>query len=155
MKYYNVTKDYLAGVLDSDGSFTISKRHLKRKNINYIVMIQITWTKSKISKQIFETLTRYYGGSYCEIKPHNKSLAKRASYKYCATGKAAHRILLDCRNNVLLKNEQVKNCLEVLKLIEHFKKNYAGKNRPRIISKLLETLYKKNLKANFIHDKSR
>lgn len=140
-----ISREYLAGVLDSDGSFTVAKRHLKRPNPSYTAMIQITWLYSPRSKAVFDFLQRYYGGSYYVGKSHSGFKNPKKIIKYCATGKAAHRILLDCKNCVVLKSKQVKNLLAVIDINQSIK----GR-RNKAASKVLNRIYEinKDLNAN-------
>lgn len=144
----NYTNGYLAGVMDSDGSFSISKRHLNRSNPNYTVMLQISWNYSKAAHAYFSFLKREFGGSYC-IGPHHKSGYANASLtiRYSATGKAAERILLYIRKSLVLKNKQAIACLKLIEIIRK-QKEYKGKPRPKTVSIKLEKLYIKNKKLN-------
>lgn len=141
----NYSHHYLAGVIDSDGSISVAKRHLRRKTPNYTIMLQISWNYSKSAENYFNFLKQSYGGSYF-IGPHHKSGYKNASLtiKYCATGRAAERILLSIRNNLVLKTEQAHLCLQVLQLV----KEYKGKRRPKNISLKLEKFWFKNKNLN-------
>lgn len=139
----NLSEHYLAGVLDSDGSLSITKRHLKRPNPNYTVMIQITWLYSKASEDYFRNLKHWYGGSFFIGRSHSGFANPKPIIKYCATGKSAERILISCRNKLNLKEEQLKNLLQCVKL-----NNDSKKNRPIATSKKLEKLYKQNKRLN-------
>lgn len=140
-----ISREYLAGVLDSDGSLSVTRRHLKRPNPSYTAMIQITWLYSSKSKLVFDFLQRYYGGSYYIGKSHSGFNNPKKIIKYCATGKAAHRILLDCRTSVVLKSKQVKNLLAVIDI------NQSTKGRRnKAAGKVLQKIYEinKDLNAN-------
>jgi hypothetical protein len=139
MKAYP-TAQYLAGVMDSDGSFSITKRHCYRDNVNYTCMIQLTWTDSQKTREVIDFLKKFYGGSSFVQKAGSKNFKlSKDVIKYCATGTAAERICLDVRSYLILKSEQAKNLLEVRNLVRQFKGN-----RPKSISDKLEKLYIEN-----------
>jgi len=79
----DISPQYLAGVLDSDGSITITKRHSKRLNPNYAAMIQITWLYNENSLKVFEQIKNKYGGSYFIGKSHSGFNNPKTIIKYC------------------------------------------------------------------------
>ena len=107
---------HIAGVIDSDGSITISRRNFKRKRPTYTVLIQLTWILTKPTKNYIENLVRYFGGSYFiseKIYPGRFKNAKPI-IKYCATGEAAQKLLLAISPNLWLKQQQAQNALTLL-----------------------------------------
>lgn len=140
------TAQYLAGVLDSDGSFTVTKRHIYRVNCNYTCMIQLTWTLTKKSREFMEQLVNFYGGSYFVGMPSSTKQFENAKeiIKYCATGNAAERIARDTRNYLLLKEEQARNIIKVRDLV----RSYRGQPRPKSAVDQLEELYLTNQRLN-------
>lgn len=139
----NCTNDYLTGVIDSDGSLSISKRHTSRPNPNFIAMIQITWLYSEYSLEYFEFLKSNFGGSYFIGKSHSGFDNPKTIIKYCSTGKSAERILLSIKNKLVLKNEQCENllyCIEINKTTKRKRSITSSKN--------LERLYKENKELN-------
>lgn len=132
---------YLAGVLDSDGSFTITKRHKYRNNCNYTAIIQLTWTDSSITQKFMKTLCNQYGGSFFKGKPSESYNYKNSKniLKYCATGHAAEKICSDVINYLFLKKKQCANILKLRKLVSSF-----NGNRPIAVTNKLEQLYKSN-----------
>jgi hypothetical protein len=143
----NISPQYLAGVMDSDGSFSITKRHITRQNANYIAMIQITWTHTATSEDFMKELTRKYGGSYF-IGVHSKGGTFKNSkpvIKYCAVGKAASLLTLDVKDFLILKKTQADN---VIKLRELVTTKRIGRTRSPIISTQLEDIYLLNKQLN-------
>lgn len=137
---------YLAGVFDSDGSFTIARRHMKRSNINYTGMIQLTWKSGPETIMFMELLTSQYGGSYAECSSTNtdKSFSGTKKYlKFSATGVAAEKICRAILPHLLLKKEQAKNILKLRMLTNSF----TGP-RPPEVSALLEDLSITNKSLN-------
>lgn len=137
--------EYLAGVMDSNGSFSITKRHISRKNPNYIGMIQITWTHTKVSEAFMQELKNIYGGSYfigkCGTFKNSKPIVK-----YCAVGAAAETLTRSVIDFLILKKEQANN---VLKLREITKSRQLGKVRSLENSEKLERLYLLNKQLNY------
>jgi len=122
LKTSKFSPEYLAGVLDSDGSFSITIRHKTRKNPNFTCMIQITWSLTDKAQEFMEHLVQTYGGSYhinttkyATNYPNSKTVIK-----YCAVAHAVDRILLDVAPYVWLKKHQVTNLLAVRKLASHY-----------------------------------
>lgn len=100
---------YLAGVADSDGSFSCGKKYSKARRKNYYVaQFQITWKYSKESKLFFDLLCEKFGGSYFDGSTHNNSFAKTRILKYCATGNACSKICIATLPYLILKKKQAK-----------------------------------------------
>ncbi len=78
-----LSPQYLAGVFDSDGSFSIARRHPDRKTPNYTAVVQLTWRKSENSRMFMELLCSQYGGIFCDCKSTNrmKSLNTKNGWK--------------------------------------------------------------------------
>lgn len=55
---------YLAGVIDSDGSLTISMLHKSRPNPVVRAIFQLTWVKTEETVKFIEELVSHYGGSF-------------------------------------------------------------------------------------------
>jgi hypothetical protein len=137
---------YLAGVLDSDGSFSIAKRHVNRPLKNYTAMIQLSWKKSDISIDFMNQLVHQYGGSWAACKSTNKlrSFPATADYlKYSSTGVATEKIIRDVLPFLILKKKQALNLLKLRELTA----SYVG-HRPNEISAEMEILYYFNKSLN-------
>lgn len=112
----NITPEYLAGVMDSDGSISYTKKFSKERNKNYFVaQIQITWKLSKESRFFFDKLIERYGGSAFEGNAHS-TFGKSRIIKYCATGNACSLICDDIIPHLFLKKRQAEIALEGSKL---------------------------------------
>lgn len=107
-KEATITPAYIAGMLDSDGSLSISKLHATRKTPNYRVIFQVQWKLSAASESVLLSLKKTYGGAICYPKIQKTSLGKSQTVKYCLTGKKLDKLLKDIEPYVLLKYEQVK-----------------------------------------------
>lgn len=107
-----ISKQYLAGVIDSDGSISYTKKFSKQRNKNYYVaQIQITWKLSEQSRFFFKFLEEKYGGSSFEGKSHSV-FGKTDIIKYCATGNACTLICKDIIPHLILKKRQAEIALE-------------------------------------------
>lgn len=139
----NINRGYLAGVIDSDGSITISKRRKNLKTPNYICMIQLTWTETKLTTRFFKELIKSFGGSYFKINANRSDRFENGKpvIKYCAVGKAASAILNYIHPYLVLKREQAINGL---RLAEY---KSRGKSTDLTLA-LSELLYIKNKKLN-------
>jgi hypothetical protein len=139
---------YFAGVLDSDGSFSISKRHLKRIKCNYTCMIGLTWTKTDKVKEFMDFICLHYGGSYALCLPSNTGNFKNSKpvLKYCATGVAAEKIITDVMPYLVLKKIQAENLLKVRTIVKGIFGN--GVKRTEDETKSLDDLYILNKSLN-------
>lgn len=145
-----INPQYLAGVMDSDGSFTITRRHPQRqKQCNYTCMVQLTWTLNEKTKKFIESLAAQYGGSWFIGSPKNNYINSKPIIKYCGTGEAAKSIAEDTKNYLRLKKEQADNIIEVRRLISTFRGS-----RPIDISEALSSLYSLNKQLNSKNGKS-
>ncbi len=143
-----ITSGYLAGVMDSDGSFSITIRHKTRPNANYICMIQISWKYTDISEKFMKKLCKMFGGTYHINSRKYKSSYKNSStiIKYCATGKAVDRIVDYIFDNLILKKKQAKNILKLRQLVGF--QGAPGKTRPKKLSNKMHKLYELNKELN-------
>lgn len=138
---------YLAGVLDSDGSFTITKRHETRVKVNYTCMIQLTWTENNLTHGFFLDLVEQFGGSYFVGFPSGKTQFPNSKriIKYCAVGQAANKIANFVVEHLILKKEQARNLLDVSSIVKGPK---SGRYRTPQASLQLEKLYIYNKSLN-------
>ncbi len=144
---YKINPAYLAGVLDSDGSLSITKRHTNRPNPNYTCMIQLTWKHSLKTEEFVRNLSLIFGGSFHINKNKRPSNYKNSStvVRYNATGRAVDLIILHVFDYLILKKEQARNLIKARKLVN---KKRVGKVRNPIVSEKLELLYQFNKSIN-------
>ena len=132
-----ITNSYIAGVADSDGSFTISKRVRKNHAPTYECKFSMQWRECSESKRFFKELKNRFGGSICRI--HNGY-----SYMQCyvISNKGLDNFLKKVGPFIFLKRKQ----LEVIKnLRKSILKNRGNSSKPKT-KKLIgkqESLYKK------------
>lgn len=140
----DISPQYLAGVIDSDGSISITKRHVNRPNPHYSVMIQLGWIYKEETEEFMKALVNKFGGSYKVIEPTVKSFTKKQSVKYCAFGDAAENILKEIKPFLILKSKQADNALELRCVV----RSYSGQRRPDDCGSKLEQLWKSNAVLN-------
>lgn len=103
---------YIAGVIDSDGSLSLAKRHINRVNPTYQGIFQLTWLKNNESIKFCEYLVNTYGGSYYTGKSHSGFKNPKPICKYMLTGKKLVPFLKAVKPYLLLKKEQAEIILE-------------------------------------------
>lgn len=122
---------YLAGIVDSDGSLTISKRNINRKNPSYCCMFQLTWKKTDLTVGFITSLVNEYGGSFCDNTSSNAGHFKNPSQQFrcCITDNNLERLVLDVLPYLILKKQQALNILEARRVIHdnpHYKFDYLN-----------------------------
>lgn len=141
---------YIAGVMDADGSISISKVHKKRPNPSYIVAIQITWNCSEKTLKTFEEIRSCYGGNICKSR---RTLStgfnswETNSYRYNLTSKSSERFLKDILPFLRLKRKQCKNALRIIATTIQGKYGH-GNPKPEKLKKFHEKLYILNKSLN-------
>lgn len=137
---------YLAGVIDSDGSLSISINHRIRKTPNYTALFQLTWTKTTLSLDFMDRLVRTYGGSYCFVTPSNSQYKNsRNCIKYVLTGDKLKTLLEEVYPFLVLKRRQAKNILWLRKTIGQYGN---GRLKPKRLQDFHTFLYKFNQTLN-------
>jgi len=101
-----ISPQYLAGVVDSDGAFSITKRHISRPVPNYTGMFQLTWVLNETTQEFMDSLVSKYGGSFF-IQTEKRNAFPNASktVKYCSTGKALKLLIEDVFPHLILKKK--------------------------------------------------
>jgi hypothetical protein len=121
---------YIAGVFDSEGSFSIVKkrRNGARKGYEYSVLLQITWKEIPDTVRTLEDLKRAYGGSViCGIEKSGYS--KRTRYiRYRIGARQARRLIEDTLPYLRIKRRQAQICLLAASIIS---RHHRGRWNPR------------------------
>jgi len=126
---------YLAGLLDSDGSLSVTKLHKNRTTPNYRAIFQIQWKKTKEAETILKQLKKQYNGTICYPKIQETSLSKNPTIKYCCTGFNLDKLLSDIEPFVLLKYEQ-------LKLVQKLRRtSYRRKNKSQVLKNMHQYIF--------------
>lgn len=122
-----ISPQYLAGVVDSDGSITITKRNISRSNPSYVAMFQLTWVHNEITDEFMRSLVSKYGGSFfIQTEKRNAFPNAKMTIKYCSTGEALGKLILDVFPFLILKKAQAANALNLIKTQGRF-----GAKRPK------------------------
>src|SRR3990167_3799662 len=99
-----ISPTYLAGVLDSDGSFSIMR--YKQANNRpktwsrkwyYRAQAQLTWTQTDKSLNVMQQIKSRYGGYILAKSDHKEKYGSntKPTYQYIATGNAARKLIAD------------------------------------------------------------
>lgn len=117
--YSDLDMAYLAGVIDSDGSLSIMRRHPNRKLPNFSIAFQLTWKHTEKTMDFINALQKTFGGSFHINTKHENRLANNDVVKYFIMGNPCMDLLLGVRDYLILKAEQADNLIELQNL-----KNY-------------------------------
>lgn len=119
---------YMAGVIDSDGSISICKKHITRPNPNYSVVIQLGWAATKKSLSAIKEIQKRYGG-YLSFHKRSSTFSKCVLvYKYQIDGQKALPMLRAIKPFLLLKKAQ---CDLAIKMLSTIKLGQYGGGRPK------------------------
>lgn len=122
---------YMAGVADSDGSFSFMKRK-RQSTINgyhYVMVFQLTWKKSDLSIKVMNEIVRRYGGCCCKwIRNGNNFPTKSAEcLKYSVGGPGLDKLTEAILPYLLLKKKQAELIKEARLLRKGWKRGRLGK----------------------------
>lgn len=150
----NLNPAYIAGVMDSDGSFTVMKR-MKQSTVrgyHFRCVAQLTWKKTKLSFKTMKQLQSRYGGSLCEIKSRGGFSTKENSYyKWSLEGKNLENLVDDILPFLQLKKAHA-TAIKEFRILRNtwFHKGIDSLIKPDKIwkkeIKLYESLYSQNTK---------
>jgi hypothetical protein len=109
-----LSRAYIAGVFDSDGSFSIvrHKRIGSPREFDYRVVLQLTWREVPQTVLVLTELKRKYGGSVIRgIERHGFS--KQTRYvKYRIDARNARGLIIDILPHLRVKRKQAELCLK-------------------------------------------
>ncbi len=115
----SLSRAYIAGVFDSDGSFSIvrHKRIGSLRGFEYRVVLQLTWREVPQTVLVLRELKRMYGGSVIRgIERHGFSKhTKYAKYRIDATD--ARVLISDVLPYLRVKRKQALLCLRAALII--------------------------------------
>lgn len=144
-----INKAYLAGVIDSDGSITITKRNVKRPNPSYQGILQLTWTHNKKTREFIENLVSVYGGSFfIGDSAKNRFKNGKPIIKYMITTNNLTPLLADIYPFLVLKRKQAINAMRLDKLNIYCRSCGHGRPKPQKIKDIQERIYLNNLRLN-------
>jgi len=147
----HILNEYLAGVADSDGSFTFPK-HKRSNNPNgytFRPAFQLTWKYSDHSLSVFKDLKKKYKGSFYIGRSHsgyNKTKSK--IIKYYVQGQSLIDLCKDIVPFLRLKKKQAKLILEHWKSVKPRGTWNQWHKKPKLIYNKENDLYKKFYKLN-------
>lgn len=131
---------YLAGVFDSDGSFSINRR-TDRGYISYRPLVQLTWKFIPETKQILDQLKEEYGGSVFFDKSRRKLAPNNMYLAYKLDGRNCYAFIDAIKDHLIIKKKQALICLEVINLLGKPGQYNKGHARPKELLMQMEELY--------------
>ncbi|NIU00682.1 MAG: hypothetical protein GWN01_07015 [Nitrosopumilaceae archaeon] len=113
-----ISSQYLAGVLDSDGSLSINRTLNHGKTRQYRPVFQLTWKYIDETMKIMEYLKEKYGGSVF-IEKSKKKLNMNGHYlAYKLDSKGLKQLLKEIRPYLLIKYKQCDLLIELLNTLK-------------------------------------
>jgi len=153
---FDIPNEYLAGVADSDGSFSYLKNYSKpRKKYYYRPFFQLTWKYSKEADLVCKYLkNKYKAGLYYGIKKNDLLGRECKIIKVQMWEKSVVLFLEDILPYLILKKKQAEIVLYGAKLKS---RKWGVKGKPKEIWEKEIKLYKKinslNSKNKKLYDK--
>lgn len=141
MKKINLTPQYLAGMADADGSFTVAKRVRKTHAATYSARFSMSWKYTPTGLRIINKLKSFYGGNYCIFTHKGSKLIG-----YSLTDKSIDNFLQDVGPHVELKYKQVKQLLKLRASV--IKKRQKSKRKSNKLVNFQERIYLKVKELN-------
>lgn len=137
---------YLAGVIDSDGSISISRK--KRtdfdRGYSYIVRIQIGLKRTKDSENMLNIIKENYGGNIFSSFRKTIFSDNIEVVKYNASSKTAENMLNRIVEHLIVKKQQALYALELRSLNSNLYRK--GNPKPDHIWEKQDIIYSKMLK---------
>lgn len=133
---------YIAGIADSDGSFSIVLRHKDRLNPHYFACFQLGWKESSLAKEAIEKMKSQFGGSISYASPSENSYGRTKMIKYMLQGKKLESFLEQIIPFLILKREHAETLLTLRRTIKQ------GSNKTQELLLLQESLYLKMKELN-------
>lgn len=124
-----VVPAYIAGLADSDGSFTITIMKPKRPTPYYRSTFQLGWKKSDKALLTLEQIKTKYGGSISEFKSTSNINEGILVVKYFLSGAKLVTFIKDCLPFLHLKRSQARLIL----FLESSRKEKHGRNKRKPI----------------------
>lgn len=118
-----LTKEYIAGFFDGEGSIGIYKRKDRNKGNGSCARIQLTQNKSKESTFILNQLMLEYGGNLSI----QKTLSGNIKYNWQLNPKGVEKFLKDITPYLILKKSQALLILYWIKNRPLIKRDKSGK----------------------------
>ena len=145
---------YLAGIVDSDGSLSITRQHWKKRpNPVYVGLFQLTWIANNQTENVLKELVSKYGGTYSRYT-NNKDKFNNAKpyFKYGLQNKKLIPFLNDVLPFLKLKTRQARNILRLQLILNKPGVRGISEQQTRIKNKLYllnkDLNYKNTVKGN-------
>lgn len=132
---------YVAGVADSDGSFSFIKRKKQstKNGYHYRAIFQLTWKKMSNTKMVLDSFKKEFGGNYWKVirKPNSFDKKPLDCYKYSLEGNLLEKFVIKIIPFLRLKKKHAELILESRKL----KGKWGCKGKPDRLWKKEDKLY--------------
>lgn len=114
---HGISPEYVAGVVDSDGSLFITTYPSPRSKLGYVfvVAVQLGLAESEASRGLLEYLKKKYGGNI-QTQPSGRGGRKTPLLVYALRHGRASRLILDIYPYLLLKRTQANLCIKALEI---------------------------------------
>lgn len=121
-----ITPQYLAGVADSDGSFSLTRcsRPSTVTGYHYRTLFQLTWEDTPLTRLVLSKMKDLYGGSFseCNRKPDSYCNKHKTVLKYSVEGQRLGIFIKELLPYLVLKRERAEIILEFIRYRELSKK---------------------------------
>ena len=132
--------EYLAGIIDGEGTIGVFKSGFHSGRQQYYSTLQVGNTDRRLIKWLLEN---FKGNCSMSISKNENA---KDSYKWSIKGHKAYKILIEVRDFLLLKQEQADVVIEHYRRVtRHY---HGGDKNPRWAIALTEEAYRKTRELN-------
>ncbi len=147
-----ISKEYIAGVIDSDGSISVCRRRnlSTPRGYAYRFVIQIGWKETIESRKVLEDIAdKYNGAVYSFKKKANKFGGEITCVKFmCESGRAA-AMVEDILPFLRLKHKQGKLLLKIHEVrMKWLNGRKAAHHKPESVWRQEDAIYQEFIKLN-------
>jgi hypothetical protein len=147
-----LSEQYIAGVMDSDGSFSLVRRKWKNpRGYVYRICIQLGWKSSQESANVLKEIVTLYGGRVCTYTRKQTNLSSRCSpmLKFMCEGDEAVKMAASLLPHLRLKTRQA----ELIASLAKIRRAWLGDrksapNKPQWAWAQEDAIYSQFLKIN-------
>ena len=125
----DISPQYLAGVADSDGSFSLMKRTGQSTTTGYFYrsIFQLSWSPSSNANKVMRYLKRTYGGTFCACVYRGLGSKDAVTLKYSVESKGLLKLIQDIKPHLILKKDRAKLIEKQILL----RQSFVGYKKPK------------------------
>ena len=142
---------YIAGVMDSDGSFSIIRRTRQSTKHGYFFkcLIQLTWKDTSNCLEVLNYLKQTYGGTVNKINRHSgfPSSTPSEHYKWDLEEKKVTAFIQEILPFLQVKKFQAQ-CLLDLRKLRRWRETTKSRFKPDVVWEKEKALHKKMYETN-------